>query len=185
MSQSFNDLNEIRKDLSIRGKNGIPFILAAIIIWSIVTVIFLLPLDLHTQNIAMLFSTGLMFPLAILFSSVMKADWKLENNPFANLGVILNVAQLMYFPVIVWAISVSPEQAVVFFAIIVGAHFFPYGWFYNAKGYYVMAPVISVVVLFIEFIVGSDLLWVVPLSTAVLLGIVAAWLYNGYRRKLD
>ncbi|WP_165444957.1 DUF7010 family protein [Gracilibacillus phocaeensis] len=35
-------LNEVRKETSIKAKNGIGFLLAAIVIWTIITVIFLL-----------------------------------------------------------------------------------------------------------------------------------------------
>ncbi|WP_407670473.1 DUF7010 family protein [Pallidibacillus pasinlerensis] len=41
-----------------------------------------------------------------------------------------------------------PEDAVLYFDIIKGVHFFPYGWFYITKAYYVMAPVMSVTIFF-------------------------------------
>ena len=33
-------LNEVRNELSVRGKNGIGFLFSAIVIWSIITIIF-------------------------------------------------------------------------------------------------------------------------------------------------
>ncbi|WP_280771595.1 DUF7010 family protein [Salipaludibacillus daqingensis] len=178
------ELDETRNDLSIRGKNGTGFLLAAFVIWSIITLIFLQSIEIHQKNIYMLFSTGLMFPLSVGMSTFIKADWKLKNNPFGNLGLYLNLAQLVYFPIIFWAIIKSPNEAILFFAIITGAHFFPYGWFYNAKPYYIMAPVISVGVLFLGLYLSGENLWLVPFSMAIFLLCLILWLYLDYKRKI-
>ena len=138
------ELYKTRNELSVRGKNGVGFLLSATVVWSIITIIFLQSIEIHQKNIYMLYSTGLMFPLSVGMSTLIKADWKLKNNPLGNLGLFLNLAQIIYFPILIWGIIKSPNDAIMFFAIITGAHFFPYGWFYNAKAYYVMAPMISV-----------------------------------------
>ncbi|MFD1068126.1 DUF7010 family protein [Oceanobacillus locisalsi] len=156
------ELHEIRNETYIKAKNGIGFLLAAIVIWSIVTVIFLLPVDIQQKNIFMLISTGIMFPLSIGISVVIKADWQLKRNPLGNLGFIFNVAQLIYFPIIFFSMISSPENVVLFFAIITGAHFFPYGWLYNAKPFYIMAPVIAVVLMILGIYLNGAHLWVIP-----------------------
>ncbi|WP_054752083.1 DUF7010 family protein [Piscibacillus salipiscarius] len=102
-------VDDLRKDLSIRGKNGIGFLMSASVIWSIITVIFLLDLNINTQNIYLFFATGIMFPLALLFSKLINADWKIENNPLANLGLIMNIAQFSYFPLVFWAFANEPS----------------------------------------------------------------------------
>ena len=117
----------------------------------------------------MLFSTGLMFPLSVGISTLIKADWKLKNNPLGNLGLYLNLAQIIYFPILFWGMIKSPNDAIIFFAIITGAHFFPYGWFYNAKAFYVMAPMISVVIMFLGLYLNEENLWLVPFSMVILL----------------
>lgn len=71
---------------------------------------------------------------------------------------------------------------VLFFAIITGAHLFPFGWLYNTKAYYVMAPVTSVGVMLIGWAL-SDILWAIPLSMIGFLAILATWLYRGYLAK--
>src|SRR5690625_358727 len=135
------DINSVRDDLSIKGKNGIAFLCSGIIIWIIISLIFSLSIGVNVKNILMLFSTGLMFPLSIGLSQMFKADWKLEGNPLSKLGLYLNLAQIMYFPILFWAIIKTPESAVIFFAIITSAHFFPYGWYYRTRSYEMMAPI--------------------------------------------
>jgi hypothetical protein len=177
-------LNEVRNELSVRGKNGIGFLFSAIVIWSIITIIFLQSIDMYQKNIYMLFSTGLMFPLSVGISTIIKADWKLKNNPLGNLGLYLNLAQIIYFPILFWGIIKSPNDAIIFFAIITGAHFFPYGWFYNAKAFYVMAPMISVVVMFLGMYLNEENLWLVPFSMVILLLFLILWLHLDYKRKI-
>ena len=102
-------VEEAKRDAAIRGKKGVSFILAGTVIWIVITAIFLMPnLSLETKNIFMLVSTGMMFPLAVGISTLLKADWKLEDNPLNMLGLIINLAQFAYFPFIFWAFAKSP-----------------------------------------------------------------------------
>ena len=158
------NLLKIRNELSVRSKNGIAFLGAGMIVWGIITMLFFLPLEIAEQNIFMLISTGLMFPLAILLSRLLKADWKVKNHPLADLGLYLNVAQFVYFPLLFWVFMKSPHDFVLFFAVITGAHFFPYGWLYRVKAYYIMAPVISVGMMVIGWMFADPYLWLLPLA---------------------
>lgn len=178
------ELYETRNELSVRGKNGIGFITSAFIIWSIITIIFLQSTGTYQKNIYMLFSTGLMFPFSVAISTLIKADWKFENNPLGGLGLYLNIAQLIYFPILFWGIIKSPNDAIMLFAIITGAHLFPFGWLYNSKPYYIMAPVISVTVMFLGLYLNGDNLWLIPFSVAILLLVLIYLLYIEYKRKI-
>ncbi|WP_420844543.1 DUF7010 family protein [Lysinibacillus composti] len=178
-------MNETRKELSKRGKNGIGFLLSAFVIWSIITIIFLQRIEISHKNIYMLYVTGLMFPLSVGISNLVKADWKLKNNPLGNLGLFLNLAQIIYFPILFWGMINHPNDAIVFFSIITGAHFFPYGWFYNVKAYYVMAPMISVVIMFLALFLNGNYLWVIPLTMALFLIILIVWIHLDYKNKFS
>lgn len=178
------NINELRNELAIRCKNGLPFLLAATIVWSIVLVIFLLPYEIENKNILTLFSTGITFPLAILISKVIKADWRVNDNPLGMLGLYINLAQLMYFPILFFAFIKAPNQFIIFFAVITGAHLFPYGWFYNTKAYVIMAPVISAIVTIIGWNIDIPRLWMIPLSMIILLMILDILLYVEYNLKI-
>lgn len=71
----------------------------------------------------MLFTTSLIFPMSILISKLIKADWKFDHQPLGKLGLYLNLPQFMYFPILAWAFQRNPAQFVAFFAVITGAHF--------------------------------------------------------------
>lgn len=177
------ELYESRNELSVRGKNGIGFLLSASVIWSIITIIFLQPIEIYQKNIFMLFSTGLMFPLSIGISRLIKADWKFKDIPLGSLGMYLNLAQIIYFPILIWGMIKSPEVTVMFLAVIVGAHFFPYGWLYNAKPYYIMAPVISVMIMVIGWDLDGGRLWLIPLSMVILFLFLMFWVHIDYKGK--
>ena len=175
---------KMRNELSVRGKNGIGFLISAVVIWSIITVLFIQPIEVNQKNIYMLFSTGLMFPLSVGISTLIKADWKLENNPLGNLGLFLNLAQIVYFPILFGGIINSPNSAIMLFAIITSAHFFPYGWFYNVKSYYIMAPIMSLFILFLGLYLNGENLWLIPFSMVILLLVLILSLHLDYKRKI-
>lgn len=177
------NVSEAKQELSVRGKNGIAFLLSATVIWTLITVIFLLQIGLYGKNMFMLLSTALMFPCALLISKLIQADWKLDGNPLGNLGLVLNLAQFMYFPLVFWAFIQSPHHMVMVFAVITGAHFFPYGWFYNASAYYIMAGVISVAITTIGWSIDAAYLWMIPVAMVVLLTILILWLFMDFRDK--
>ena len=59
-------------------------------------------------------------------------------------GLWLNFAQLFYFPFLVFILLAYPEYFIMTYAIITGAHFFPYAWYYKSAPYAIMAGIISV-----------------------------------------
>ena len=178
-----NNINELRNQLSVRSKNGLPFLLAATFIWLIILIIFSTPLDIIRKNLFTFYTTGLMFPMSIFISKIIKADWNTNDNPLGKLGLYLNLAQLMYFPILFWAFSKNPEYMIIFFSVITGAHFFPYGWFYNTKAYFIIAPIISITVMLLGWKIIRINLWQIPLVMIFLLIILSSWLYLDYKKK--
>lgn len=178
------ELEKMREDLSVRAKNGIGFIFAAIIIWSIITWIYLCSMDILTKNILMLMSTGLMFPLSVGLSTILKADWKLTGHPLGQLGFILNIAQIIYFPILILVMIQHPEEAIIVFAMITGAHLFPYGWLYKSLAYAMMAPLMTMTFFLLSFFVTEKTLAVIPSSMVFMLIVMTVLLRLDYRRKI-
>ncbi|KXH86885.1 hypothetical protein [Sporosarcina sp. HYO08] len=179
------DLSQMRKNLSIKSKNGISFLMAGSVIWGLITVIYLLPLDIREQNLLMLFSTGLMFPLSIVFSKLLHIDWKSKDNPLGELGLYLNLAQLVYFPMLFWMFVSSPYEMNLFFAMITAAHFFPFGWLYRTKLYTTFSPIIVLLVFFIGTNLNGENLWMIPCTMLVSLTFLNVFLFVDYRKKAE
>ena len=113
--------------------------------------------------------SALLLPLAFAMSKVLKTQWKAKDDPLQPLGLWINFAQLIYFPLLIFVLLNSPDHFIMAYAVITGAHFFPYAWFYDEMGYAIWAVLISVGSFFIALIVEVDLIWTVPLFTAVML----------------
>lgn len=177
------NINNLRNELSIKSKNGLPFLIAATIIWVIIFIIFSTQLSIIRKNIFTFYSTGLMFPISIFIAKIINADWKTNDNPLGKLGLYLNLAQIMYFPLLFWAFSKNPEYMIIFFSVITGAHFFPYGWFYNTKAYFIIAPITSITVMLVGWNIINKNLWQIPLVMIFLLIILSGWLYIDYKKK--
>ncbi|WP_120188664.1 DUF7010 family protein [Ammoniphilus oxalaticus] len=176
-------MKSLQKEISIETKNGLPFLCAGVLVWMVITALYLQDLPIKTKNIGMLYATGLMFPFALGFAKFLRAKWKIDEHPLNQLGLIFNLAQLLYFPLVFWAFAHSAEQMVLFFAVITAAHFFPFGWLYQAKAYYILAPIFSVALILIGWNLNQQTLWVVPCFMVVFLLILSGWLYADYKGK--
>ena len=120
--------------------------------------------------------------MALGMSKVFKTKWKIKDNPLDPLGLWLNFAQLVYFPFLVFILIKYPDYFIMTYAIITGAHLFPYAWYYDEKGYAVMAVIISVGCLLIALNTTNDTMWMVPLFTSVMLFVLWIWLFLSNKR---
>jgi hypothetical protein len=143
------NLEDMRKDCSIKQKKGIHFILASVIIWGSVLIIHLTGLPILTKNLFTFCCTAPLMPLAYLISQVIKVDFQNKDNPLTNLGILFSLNQIIYLLIPMWIYPTIPEKMVMVLAMIFGAHLLPYGWLYKSKSYMIFSVVIPITVLFI------------------------------------
>ncbi|QIL77485.1 DUF7010 family protein [Hymenobacter sp. HDW8] len=179
------DFTALRLELSVKAKNGVDFIVAASILWSVITVIWMQPNPPSRNALFTFIVGGAMLPLAFAFSKVFKTTWAIKNNPLDPLGLWLNFAQLFYFPFLIFIYIKEPQYFIMTYGIITGAHFFPYAWFYNVKAYAVMAGVIAFGCLFIGLSVTIQNLYLIPLFIAVSLVVLSVIISVSYRRNKE
>jgi len=179
------NLEKLRLELSVQAKNGVDFILSASIIWFGIAWLWTLSFSSYDKSVLTFIVGGLMLPVAFGMSKILKTNWKIKDNPLQPLGLWLNFAQLFYFPFLVFILIKHPDYFIMTYAIITGAHFFPYGWFYNEKAYTIAAGFISIGAFFIALIVSPERMFYVPVFVAFLLIILAGTLFLSYKRKLN
>ncbi|HYW96301.1 MAG TPA: hypothetical protein VE870_11985 [Bacteroidales bacterium] len=182
-SSATRNLTESRTELSIATKNGINFIMAAAICWALIGLIWLNPDSSKQAAFFTFFAVGPMMPLAWIFSMLLKTKWSVENNPLNSLGLWLNFSQLFYFPFIFIAFYKNPADMPMALAIITGAHFFPFAWYYKAKAYAVMAGIISAGSAVVGSLVSQQDIFMVPVFMTGMLTILAMLLYLDYKKK--
>ncbi|SEK79745.1 hypothetical protein SAMN05421740_102724 [Parapedobacter koreensis] len=99
------------------------------------------------------------------------------------LGLWLNFAQLFYFPFLIFVLIKQPDYFLMTYVIITGAHFFPYAWFYNEKGFAVMAGVISMGGLLLGLSLDEENMYLLGVFMVCCLLVLGIWIYVSYLSK--
>ncbi|TGD82617.1 DUF7010 family protein [Hymenobacter wooponensis] len=173
----------LRLELSVKAKNGIDFLAAASVVWAAIAFVWLLPYPLAHKAFITFFVGAATFPLAWLFSKVFRTTWSLPHNPLQPLGLWLNVAQLFYFPFLMFVYSKYPFYFIMTYGIITGAHFFPYAWFYRAQPFAIMAGIIPVGCLLLGLRLAVGQLYLIPAFMVCSLLALCGLLLVSYRQN--
>lgn len=177
-------LDSLRNELSVKAKNGIDFTLAASLVWLGIALIWTLETSAYNKSVLTFIGGGIMLPLAFGFSKILKTTWTIKENPIQPLGLWLNFAQLFYFPFLVFALVKMPEYFVMVYAIITGAHFFPYSWFYNNLFYAIFAGLLSIGSLILGLTLPGEQIFIIPVFLGAALILLSILLYFDSRKKL-
>jgi lysylphosphatidylglycerol synthetase-like protein (DUF2156 family) len=177
------EFNKLKLEIQLKAKNGIDFILAASIVWFGIFLIWKFAQNTSYEKSVFTFIFGAtLMPLALGFSKILKTEWKIKDNPIQPLGLWLNFAQLVYFPFLIFVLLRFPDYFIMAYAIITGAHLFPYTWFYDEMGYAVAAVIISFGTMLIALFNESIYIFYIPLFTASILLILGIWIVIRYQR---
>ena len=177
------ELDHQRLDLTLKAKNGIDFIVSATVTWLIIGYIWTLDTSSYNKSVLTFIAGGILLPLAFVLSKLFKTHWKLPNNPIQPLGLWLNFAQLFYFPFLIFILLSDPDYFVMTYAIITGAHLFPYAWFYHEKAYAVMAGIISIGAMLLGLNLPLEKMFLIPVYVCGGLVVLATWIFLTYRKK--
>lgn len=173
---------KLKEDIQLQAKNGVDFMVSAGIIWLAISYIWTLEYTAYSKSILTFIIGAFMLPMAFGFSKVLKTNWKIKDNPLEPLGLWLNFAQLIYFPFLIFILIKYPDYFIMTYAIITGAHLFPYAWFYDELGYAAAAIVISVGSLLISLNIGPEQMWLVPLFTSLIFWLLVVWIYMRWKK---
>ncbi|MDO5616285.1 MAG: hypothetical protein Q4G16_08855 [Cruoricaptor ignavus] len=179
------ELNELRNELSVKAKNGIDFTLAASLIWFAIAFIWNLESSAYNKSIFVFMIGAPLLPLAFLLSKVFKTNWKVEKNPLQPLGIWFNIAQLFYFPFLIFTMIKIPEYFIMTYSIITGAHFFLYSWFYNTKWYAIFGGLISLTSLILALNFTNEQMYLVAVFTGLFLLFLTSILYYDVKKKKE
>ena len=156
LTESITHLNELKKDAQITQKKGLPFIMASVVIWSLILVVQFLDKGQVTKNLYTFMCSCYLMPLAFLFSKIVKADiFKKSANPINKLGFLCTMNQTLYLIIVMWAYNKNPEAMVMLYAMVFGAHLLPFGWVYDSKAYTVISIVETIGALVTALIWGN------------------------------
>lgn len=140
MTTAVDQLNLLKKDAQDFMKKGLPFVLASVVLWTLILLARIFSPNLQVANMATFVCCCLLMPLAILFAKAVKADiFRKTKNPFKNLCLLNTFNQFLYLLIVMWAFSRHPDAMLMIYAMVFGAHLLPFGWVYDSKAYTVVS----------------------------------------------
>ena len=137
-------LRHMKIEFAVKQKKGLPFILASAVLWAILLVAYLTDLDISTKNIIALCCSALLMPVGMLFGKIVKVNIFSKENPLSSLSIVAALNQLLYLPIVLWAMYAIPDKMIMAYAIVVGAHFLPYYWIYFSPTYFYAAIIVPI-----------------------------------------
>lgn len=138
------NLEELKKDCSKKQKKGIHFIIASVVIWTMVLIVQLTNLPVLTKNLLTFCCTAPLLPIAFLISKILKIQFQDRSNPLNNLGILFSANQMIYLLIAIWIYPTLPDKMLMVIAMIFGAHLLPYSWLYKSKTYMIMSVLIPI-----------------------------------------
>ena len=136
------DYRELKTEVMKLQKKGLPFMLTSVVIWTAITIVRTLPVDIMTKNLYTFYCTSFLMPGAVIFSLITGAKifFKFQN-PFNKLGLLNTMNQMLYLLIVMWSFSQKPAAMLMLFAMVFGAHLLPFSWLYESKTYFVTSIV--------------------------------------------
>lgn len=143
------NLDELRNDIAVKQKKGLPFICASVVIWLLILIVILLDMPQYTENLLVFCCSCPLMPIALVIGKVLKVDIFDKSNPLGNVGFLFTCNQFLYLLIVMWVFRAVPDKMVMVYAMVFGAHLLPYSWLYKSVSYRVFAIVLPIVSLII------------------------------------
>lgn len=143
------NLDELRYDILLKQKKGLPFICASVVIWLLILIVIMLDLPQYKENLFVFCCSCPLLPISWIIGKGLKVDIFDKSNPLGNVGFLFTCNQFLYLLIVMWVFSAVPDKMVMVYAMVFGAHLLPYSWLYKSISYRVFSiiiPIVSLVV---------------------------------------
>jgi len=144
------NLEELRNDICLKQKKGLPFIMTSVVIWTLISIVSLLDIPVSSKNMLVFCCSAVLMPISMLIAKIIKVNIFSKENALGNLGFLFTMNQMLYLLIVMWVFTAVPEKMVMVYAMVFGAHLLPYSWLYKSKAYMMFAIIIP----FIALILG-------------------------------
>ena len=149
IKENKTDLESLRNDIVIKQKKGLPFIGASVVIWLLILIVIILDLPQDKENLFVFCCSCPLLPISWMIGKVIKVDIFDKSNPLGKVGFLFTCNQFLYLLIVMWVFSAVPDKMVMVYAMVFGAHLFPYSWLYKSLSYRIFSiaiPIVSLIV---------------------------------------
>jgi hypothetical protein len=177
MKQNVSHLNfeQLRTELSAEAGKGYPMFIAGVIFWLAMGVGGLI-IPQHIMVWVYLFGIGLVLPLGILASKVVRINFLATHNPLSTIGGLVGGIQIFFAPMIILVAYQQPEWIPFVVGVLTGAHFLPYVAIYQSKAYMFQTAATVLVASLIGFGWMNQAYLLIPFSLVIVYLITLFWL---------
>jgi len=154
-------LDELREDIRKTQKSGLPFIIASVFIWIMISVVCGMNLNISTKNLLIFCCSCPLMPIAMIAGKILGVDIFDKANPLGKVGLLFTLNQMIYLLIVMWAFNAVPEKMVMVYAIVFGAHLLPYSWLYKNKMYLISSIVLPILALALGLFVSMQVMAIV------------------------
>lgn len=175
------NLDELRNDIIIKQKKGLPFIISSVVIWLLITVVASLQIDINLKNLLVFCCSTPLLPLSWIIGKKIGVDIFSKENELGNLGFLFTMNQIIYLLIVIWVFNAVADKMIMVYAMVFGAHLLPYSWLYKSKSYQVFAVIIPALALVIGNVFNG---FVVSGTLAIVEIIFAISLHNELKISL-
>ena len=165
------ELDELRKDCARRQKKGLHFILASVLIWGLILIVYLTGLTIEQKNLVTFCCSAVLFPLAWGLSKMLGIDFEGKGNSLTKAGILFSVNQLLYILIAMWVFAAVPDKMLMVYAMIFGAHLMPFSWLYQSKIYLVLSIFIPIMALLVGLFCPPYVLAIIMVLVEILFSI--------------
>lgn len=170
------NIEQVQNNLITRTKRGVSMFYVGTGYWLLLGLLSFIDMHIKLLGLFYLIGAGMLFPLGILVSKMLKIDFVANGNPLSGLNGLLGATQLFFAPILVLIFMEKVEWLPFFVAILTGAHFFPFVWVYKSKAYIFQTVAVVLSATFCGFLFMDMIYSILPfilaavyLTTSILL----------------
>lgn len=169
------NLEELRNDIIVKQKKGLPFIVTSVVIWLLITIVTTINVPIGTKNILVFCCSCPLLPFSWIIGKIIKVDIFSKENPLGQLGFLFTCNQLIYLLIVMWVFAAVPEKMVMVYAMVFGAHLLPYSWLYKSNAYKVFAIALPIIALIIGNVTSDTILAGVFFALEIIFSVILSF----------
>lgn len=176
------DISEVKKDLITRTKRGVAMFYVGAGYWLLMGILSFFDLHIKLLGLFYLIGAGMLFPLGILVSQLLKIDFFAKDNPLSGMAGILGAVQLLFAPILVLIFMEQVEWLPFFVAVLTGAHFLPFSSLYDSRAYIFQSVAVVMMATVVGFLFRDGLYSILPFALSAIY-LTTCFLLQGENRK--
>jgi hypothetical protein len=168
-------LAQLKSEHIVSTQRGYPILVVGAVYFLTLAI---LPAFMPRRTVQLIWVLGLciVFPGGLLLARLLGIYLISKENPLGTLGGLIAATQVFYLPVFIAVYQFKPSILPLTVGLLGGAHFLPYGWLYNSRGYFFVALATGLSTLILGGPFMSSALTLVPLAIALTYALGTLWI---------